>query len=173
MFAIIATWSSNGYFFLVTYRYLVNGKFWNGQLLVLNHAIAWSILFYISQSHSKPPIISSMQSHALQVQVKCAQECIFHAINVIILLANLYSFWSIRWHYNYPCPIRGSTSAMAGPEGKGPTLRPRVNRGRVLLESFNEFLGESALHGVKYFIGTRWFVKVLWVRMTHDTHYSS
>ena len=69
--------------------------------------------------------------------------------------------------------IRGTTSVMTKPRAKGGLGRPQVNRGRIFLETWNEFLDESALHGVKYFVGTRWFVKVLWVRMTHDTHYSS
>ena len=53
---------------------------------------------------------------------------------------------------------------MAEPQAKGGPQRPKVNRGRIFLETWNEFLGESALHGVKYFAQSRWYVKVFWVR---------
>ena len=60
--------------------------------------------------------------------------------------------------------IRGSTSVMTKPRAKGGMGRPQVDRGLIFLETWNEFLGESALHGVKYFAQSRWFVKVFWVR---------
>ena len=69
--------------------------------------------------------------------------------------------------YFYPSFILGSTSAMAGPEEKGPLGRLHVNKKHVLLESWNEFLSESSLHGVKYFIGTRFIVKAFWVRNSY------
>ena len=37
------------------------------------------------------------------------------------------------------------------------------DRKDILLLSFNEYLAESALHGVKYFVGQHTIIKILWV----------
>ena len=63
---------------------------------------------------------------------------------------------------------------MAGPQEEGPMSRPQINRRRVLLESWNEFLNATALHGCKYFVGTRFIAKAFWVKMIFyfsDTFY--
>ena len=55
---------------------------------------------------------------------------------------------------------------MAGAQGN--VVRVLKSRKDILLQGLSEYLTESALHGVKYFIGTRVVVKIFWVRLCRN-----
>ena len=56
---------------------------------------------------------------------------------------------------------------MTGAQGNA-AVRVLKSRKDILLQGLSEYLTESALHGVKYFIGTRVVVKIFWVRLCRN-----
>ena len=54
---------------------------------------------------------------------------------------------------------------MAGAQGNVRVLKSRKD---ILLQGLSEYLSESALHGVKYVVGTRVVVKIFWVRLCRN-----